>query len=93
MLAFLLHFWNLHEILHALDTKFLIFEALLSPEETLKVKVLSKFLEVNFWISENGSAVNVLSTILLKSLTAAYTTEVWQQYIEQCIGEPGGEIL
>ena len=37
------------------------FEAKLSPQEPLKVKVSMKFQGVDFSISENGSAANVLT--------------------------------
>ena len=44
-----------------MNTNTLKFEALFSPQEPLKVKILSNFLGVDFSISENGSAVNVLT--------------------------------
>ena len=44
-----------------MDTNLLMFEALFCPQDPLKVKVLTKFQGVNFSISENGSAVNVLT--------------------------------
>ena len=43
-----------------MDTNFMVFEALFSPQEPLKVKDLSKILEVNFLIYRAWPAVNVL---------------------------------
>ena len=39
-----------------------VFEARFSPQEPLKVKLSTKFQGVDFSISENSSAANVLNT-------------------------------
>ena len=44
-----------------MDTSFMVFEALFSPQEPLKVKDSSKILKVNFSIFRIGPAVNVLT--------------------------------
>ena len=44
-----------------MDTSFMVFEALFSPQKPLKVKDLSKIFRVNFSIFRIGPAVNVLT--------------------------------
>ena len=61
LLAFSVHFWNLHEILRRLVYSLMVLEARLSPQEPLKVKLSTKFQGVDFSISENSSAANVLT--------------------------------
>ena len=44
-----------------MDTSIMVFEALFSPQEPLKVKDSSIILEVNFSVFRIGPAVNVLT--------------------------------
>ena len=60
LLAFLFHFLNLHEILRRMVYSLMVLEARFSPQEPLKVKLPTEFQGVDFSISENSSAGNVL---------------------------------
>ena len=58
----------------------MVLEAIFSPQEPLKVKLSTKFQGVDFSISENSSAANVLNAIkdclnTLRSLTHQYSLE------------------
>ena len=61
LLAFSLHFWNLQKILRRMVYSLMVLEAIFSPQEPLKVKLSTKFQGVDFSISENSSAANVLT--------------------------------
>ena len=60
LLAFLLHILNLRKILRRMVYSLMVLEARFGPQEPVKVKLSTKFQGVDFSISENSSAANVL---------------------------------